>query len=62
MAVLRNQDTGEVVEVEGEIPIFRQMLVESFDEDDNLVQTPTVEIDGEWYTVVDDGVETFETG
>ena len=62
MAVLRNQDTGEVVEVEGEIPIFRQMLVESFDEDDNLVQTPTVEIDGEWYTAVDDGVETFETG
>ena len=62
MAVLRNQDTGEVVEVEGEIPISRQMLVESFDEDDNLVQTPTVEIDGKWYTVVDDGVETFETG
>lgn len=62
MAVLRNQDTGEVVEIEGEIPIFQQMLVESFDEDDNLVQTPTVVIDDEWYTVVDDGVETFETG
>jgi len=62
MAVLRHPDTGETREIEGEIPIFKQYLVESFDEDDELVQTPYVDIDGQPWIIEDDGVDTFTTG
>jgi len=62
MAVLRHPETGEKREVEGEIPVYRQYLVESFDENDELVQTPHVDLDGTAWIVEDDGVETFETG
>lgn len=62
MAVLRHPETGEKREIEGEIPVFHQYLVESFDEDDNLVETPYVDFDGASWIVEDDGVEMFETG
>lgn len=62
MALLRHPETGETREIEGEIPIFHQYLVESFDEDDNLVETPYVDLDGTSWIIEDDGVEMFETG
>jgi hypothetical protein len=63
MAVLRHPDTDEKREIEGEVPIFRQYLVESFDDEtDELIQTPYVDFEGESWIVEDDGVETFETG
>ena len=62
MAVLKHPDTGEKREIEGEIPAFRQYLVESFDDDGNLVQTPYVDFEATSWIVEDDGVEMFETG
>jgi hypothetical protein len=62
MAVLKHPETGEKREVEGEIPIHHQYLVEGFDEDDEFVQTPYVDLDGQPWIIVDDGVETFRTG
>lgn len=62
MATLRHPKTGEKREIEGEIPVFHQYLVESFDENDELVQTPYVDFDGTAWIVEDDGVEMFETG
>ena len=62
MAVLRHPETGEKREVEGEVPIFSQYLVESFDEDGNLVETPYVDFEGTSWIVEDSGVEMFETG
>lgn len=62
MAVLRHPETGEKRQIDGEVPIFRQYLVESFDENDELVQTPMVDFEGESWVVEDSGVEMFTTG
>lgn len=62
MAVLRHPETGEKREVEGEVPWHLMYTVESFDENDELVQQKHVDLDGTAWIVEDDGVERFETG
>jgi len=63
MAVLKHPDTGERVEIDGEIPHHAMYQVEGYDEEnDELWEETRVDLDGESYIVVDDGVEMFTTG
>ena len=61
MALLRHPETGEEREIDGEVPITHQYLVEGYDEDE-LWEEPRVDLDGDSWIVVDDGVDTFTTG
>lgn len=63
MAVIEHPDTGERKEIEGEIPFFATYGVEGYDEEeDEFWQEDRVDIDGESWIVIDDGVEMATLG
>lgn len=63
MAILEHVETGERVEVDGELPFGATYLVEGYDEEqDELWEEERVELDGEEYVVVDDGVKMVTLG
>jgi hypothetical protein len=63
MAVLENLRTGERCETDGELPFGAVHTVEGYDEEnDELWQEERVDLDGEEYRVIDDGVEMVTTG
>jgi len=63
MAKIEHVRTGKVLTTDQEIPPMMTYGVESYDEEtDELVVEDRIEIDGEEYRVLDDGVEYFETG
>ncbi|MFC7139260.1 hypothetical protein ACFQMA_05335 [Halosimplex aquaticum] len=63
MAVLEHIQTGERREIDGELPFGASYVVEGYDEEnDELWEEERVDLDGETYIVIDDGVEMFTTG
>jgi len=58
MAVLEHIQTGERREIDGELPFGASYLVEGYDEEnDELWEEERVDLNGETYVVIDDGVE-----
>lgn len=63
MAKIEHVRTGKELTIDQEIPPMLTYGVESYDEEtDEFVLEDRIEIDGEEYRVLDDGVEYFETG
>lgn len=63
MAILEHPQTGERIELEGELPFGATYMVEGYDEEnDELWEEARIDLDGVSYIVIDDGVEMFETG
>ncbi|WP_188148078.1 hypothetical protein [Haloferax sp. AS1] len=63
MAILEHVETGERVEIDGELPFGAGYVVEGYDEEnEELWEEERVEMDGEEYRVIDDGVEMVTLG
>ena len=63
MAELEHIETGERVQVEGEIPFGAIYKVEGYDEEaDEYRDEERVRFDGEEYIVIDDGVDMVTIG
>jgi hypothetical protein len=63
MAILEHPDTGERVEVEGELSFGAVYTVEGFDEEEGKSwQEDRIRLDGTEYIVVDDGVDMVTLG
>jgi len=58
MVVLEHLRSGERCEIDGELPFGASYVVEGYDEQaEELWQEERVDLDGETYIVVDDGIE-----
>lgn len=63
MAVLEHPETGERVEVEGELSFGAVYTVEGFDEEEEEAwQEDRIRLDGTEYIVVDDEVDMVTLG
>ena len=63
MAILEHLRTGERREIDGELPFGASYVVEGYDEEaEELWQEERVDLDGETYIVIDDGVNMATTG
>lgn len=63
MALLEHVETGEQVEVEGEIPFGASYTVEGYDEEtEEAWDEERIQLDGEEYIVIDDGVDMVTLG
>lgn len=63
MAVLKHIQTGERREIDGELPFGASYVVEGYDEEnDELWEEERVDLDGETYVVIDDGVDMVSLG
>lgn len=63
MAELEHVQTGERIEIEGEIPFGAIYKVEGYDEEaDEYWDEERVQLDGEEYIVIDDGVDMVTLG
>jgi hypothetical protein len=61
MAVLEHLQTGERRELDGELPFGATYVVEGYDEEnDELWEEERIDLDGEEYKVIDDGVDMVE--
>ena len=63
MAELEHIETGERIELDGEIPFGAIYKVEGYDEEaEEYWDEERVELDGEEYIVIDDGVDMVSLG
>ena len=61
MAVIKDPDSGERIEIEGEIPIFATYQVEGYDEEnDEYWEELRVDFEGKSHIVIDDGVNMVD--
>lgn len=63
MAELEHIETGDRIEIDGELPFGAIYKVEGYDEEsDEYVDQERVMFDGEEYIVIDDGVDMVTLG